>query len=104
MYTLHITWTGLDKYSIIDNVTTLLLNVVLQWVVMRFPDFIGILTYGVISCVPCLRLYQNNVSSDVSGGVKVSYQRSTCQGVNINLCVSYLDNISDKQNYGLFGF
>ena len=24
-----------------------------------------------------------------------------CQEVNINVCVSYLDNISDKQNYGL---
>ena len=29
---------------------------------------------------------------------------NVARSVNINLCVSYLDNISDKQNYGLFKF
>ena len=44
---------------------------------MRFLDFKGILTYGVISCVLYLRLYQPGVSSDVSGGLKVSYHPQT---------------------------
>ena len=80
MFTLHITWLGLDYYSSMDDVTTLLPSVVSRWVVMRFPDLKGILTYGVISCVLCLRLYQPDVSSDVSGGVKVSYHRPTLPG------------------------
>ena len=80
MYTFHITWPGLDQYSILSNVATLLLSVASQWVVMCFPDVKEILTYCVISCVPCLRLYQPDVSSDVSGVVKVSYHRPTLPG------------------------
>ena len=41
MYTLHITWPELDKYSIMGNVGTLLMSCVSQWVVMQFPNFKG---------------------------------------------------------------
>ena len=85
-----------------DNITILLLSVVSQWLVMRFFDFKGILTYGVNSCVPCLPLYQHDVFNDVFGGVNVVTIVQHCQEVNINLCVSYLDNISDKQKYDIF--
>ena len=37
-------------------------------------------TCGVISCVPCLRLYEPDVSSDVSGWGTVSYYSVTLQG------------------------
>ena len=53
---IHITWPGLDEFYIMDNVRTLLLSFVSQWVVMRFPDFKGILTFGDISYILCLRL------------------------------------------------
>ena len=68
-----------------DNITILLLSVVSQWVVMCFPDFKGILTYGVNSCVPCLRLHQRDVSSDVFGGVNVNYHCLTLPGSQYKL-------------------
>ena len=80
-----------------DNITILILSVVSQWVVMCFPEFKGLLTYGVNSCVPCLRYLR-----DVFGGVKSVTIVQRCQEVNINLCVLYLDNISDKQKYDIF--
>ena len=61
-----------------DNVRTLLLSFVSQSVEIATSkeDF----TYGVIRCVPCFRLYQPGVSSDVSGRGIVSYHRATFPG------------------------
>ena len=45
----------------------------------------------------------SDVTSDVSGGATVSYQRPTLPGASLyNLCVLYLDNILEKQKYGFF--
>ena len=84
MYTLHITWPGMYYHYVMDNVRSPLLSCVLQWVVMCSPqnsrtskeEFI----YGVNNCVTCSQLYQPDVSSDVSGGVKVSYHRPALPG------------------------
>ena len=75
-----------------------------QWLVMCFPTSKEDLTYGVISYVPCLRLYQPDVSRDVSGELQSVTIVQYYQVVNTNLSVSCLDNISDKQLYGLFEF
>ena len=41
-------------------------------------------TCGVISCVPCLRLYEPDTSSDVSGKGTVSYHCVTLPGNQCN--------------------
>ena len=51
MYTLHITWPELDEYSIMDNVETLLMSCVSQWVVMHFPNFKGRLHICRVLCL-----------------------------------------------------
>ena len=56
------------------NVGTLLLSLVSQWVVMRFTALKEDSTHCGISYVPCVQLYQPDVSTDVSGGVKFSNQ------------------------------
>ena len=40
-----------------------------------------------------------SIEYDVFGWVIVSYHRLPFPGSNYNLCVSYLDNMSDKQKF-----
>ena len=84
MYTLHITWPGMDPYFIIDNIRTLLFSFVSQWVVMHFPNFKGIFH---IWCYYLCTVFADYIS--LMYLMMFPEGNALCKEININLCLIF---------------